>query len=76
MLTTVEGVYRGGRVELAEQPSAVEDGPVLVTFLKHPASERNGRLLQYGKYQGAQVSAEQDFADAQWHGESGWDDPS
>jgi hypothetical protein len=39
MLTTVEGIYRGGKIELAEQPSAAEGAKVLVTFL--PA--RKGR---------------------------------
>ncbi len=34
MLTTVEGVYRDGRVELAESPPDVSDGtPVIVVFL-------------------------------------------
>ena len=34
MLTSVEGVYRKGRVELREQPSNVPDeARVIVTFL-------------------------------------------
>jgi len=34
MLRTIEGVYRGGRVELTERPDDVgEEAPVLVTFL-------------------------------------------
>jgi hypothetical protein len=34
MLTTVQGVYRGGRIELAEMPADVyEETPVIVTFL-------------------------------------------
>lgn len=34
MLTTIQGVYRSGRVELAEVPQNVrEDTPVIVTFL-------------------------------------------
>lgn len=34
MLTTIEGVYRGGKVELSEVPPNVgEDTPVIVTFL-------------------------------------------
>jgi hypothetical protein len=76
MLTTIEGVYRGGRVELAEQPSQAEDGPVLVTFLKARADGTKGQRLQFGKYSSAQLSTEEDFAGAQWHGESVWDDPS
>jgi hypothetical protein len=34
MLTTIEGVYRKGKVELAEIPRNVREGtPVIVTFL-------------------------------------------
>ena len=34
MLTTIQGIYRSGRIELAEAPQNVrEDTPVIVTFL-------------------------------------------
>jgi hypothetical protein len=34
MLTTVEGIYRHGKVELNEQPASTpDDTPVIVTFL-------------------------------------------
>ena len=34
MLTTIEGVYRGGKIELAEIPHDVNEGtPVIVTFV-------------------------------------------
>jgi hypothetical protein len=34
MLTTIQGVYRSGRIELAQVPRDVrEDTPVIVTFL-------------------------------------------
>jgi len=34
MLTSVQGIYRGGKIELAEQPSAIPDETrVIVTFL-------------------------------------------
>jgi hypothetical protein len=34
MLTTIQGTYRSGRIELAEVPQGVrEDTPVIVTFL-------------------------------------------
>jgi hypothetical protein len=41
MLTTVEGVYENGRVELAERPAGVERAKVYVTFVKE-AEERAG----------------------------------
>jgi hypothetical protein len=35
MLRTIEGIYREGRVELAERPDSMdEEVPVLVTFLE------------------------------------------
>lgn len=35
MLTSVEGIYRNGRVELAEQPTEVYEGArVIVTFVR------------------------------------------
>ena len=33
MLTTVEGVFRDGHIELCEAPPGVKDACVLVTFL-------------------------------------------
>ncbi|MCE2439929.1 MAG: hypothetical protein J4F39_10950 [Candidatus Latescibacteria bacterium] len=34
MLTTIEGMYRGGKIELPELPCEIhEDTPVIVTFL-------------------------------------------
>jgi hypothetical protein len=34
MLTTIEGVYRGGQIAISETPRDVQDGtPVIVTFL-------------------------------------------
>ena len=44
MLTTVQGVYRGGRIELAEQPPYMrEDTPVIVTFLAPGAVDLRAR---------------------------------
>lgn len=55
MLTTVEGVFREGRVELRDAPPGVEGARVIVTFLPesseseaaspHSASETNRRML-------------------------------
>lgn len=45
MLKSVEGTYRNGKVELAEQPSGVNDDTrVIVTFLRsgHLDLEANG----------------------------------
>jgi predicted DNA-binding antitoxin AbrB/MazE fold protein len=35
MLTSIEGIYRNGRVELTEQPTDIDEGTrVIVTFIK------------------------------------------
>ncbi len=39
MLTTVEGRYENGRVELAEQPPGVERAKVYVTFVVDSPTE-------------------------------------
>ena len=37
MLTTIQGVYRDGKIELVETPANVQDEtPVIVTFLVKP----------------------------------------
>jgi hypothetical protein len=55
MLTTVEGVFRDGRIELRDAPPAAEGARVIVTFLPESspsetasprsASEANRRVL-------------------------------
>ena len=40
MLTTIEGVYKDGKVELAEQPAAFDGAEVLVTFMAPEITER------------------------------------
>ena len=36
MLTTIEGVYENGRVELADQPPGIDRAKVYVTFVAEP----------------------------------------
>ena len=44
MLTTIEGMYRGGKIELSETPRDVcEDTPVIVTFLTSHAIDLQER---------------------------------
>jgi len=63
MLTSISGVYRGGKVELTEQPESVLDGSqVIVTFLpsddvdlrshginEAQAAELRGRLAAFSE---------------------------
>jgi hypothetical protein len=46
MLTTVEGVYRDGRIKLLDKPRRVREAPVLVTFLRAPKGKRPRKLTR------------------------------
>lgn len=76
MLTTVEGIYRDGRVELMEQPAGVREARVFVTFteLKTGEAERkpNGTpaTMRFGMFGGDGVTSEDDFKLAEWRGEN------
>ena len=56
MHPTVEGMYRNGRIELAETPRQVgDDTPVLVTFLTH--GEIDLRTREIDERQAAELRA-------------------
>jgi hypothetical protein len=54
-MMTIEGVYRNGRVELAEYPEGVEQAKVVVTFL---AEAETGRTKSLRKGSASQVRSE------------------
>lgn len=68
MLLTVKGMYKDGRVEVAEKPIGVEQAKVLVTFLTSETAESRHRMV-YGQFAGKPVSSEEDFLMAEWRGE-------
>lgn len=45
MITSVEGTFRDGRVELDEIPPNVKEARVIITFLPEPTSGRRGPNL-------------------------------
>lgn len=46
MLTSVHGVYQGGRILLKEDPATIQDGTeVIVTFLEKDAAESSQQIL-------------------------------
>ncbi len=47
MLTTAEGVYKGGKIELSETPAGTEQAPALVTFLPSSTAPTTPQAL-YG----------------------------
>ncbi len=66
MLTTVEGVFKNGRIELEEEPPALEEARVIVTFLADAEAsvpsppESNVRMLDpLGAWQAEPLSAEE-----------------
>ena len=73
MLLTIEGIYKDGKVELAEMPAGVKQAKVLVTFLQ---SETNTppRCIVYGQFAGERMSSEEDFLIAEWRGKDGEQD--
>jgi hypothetical protein len=48
MLTTVEGTFRNGKVELNEQPVAHDGSRVLVTFLTPAQAAAPGTISSFG----------------------------
>lgn len=56
MLTAIEGVYRGGKIELAEKPPDVREGTrVIVTFLPSNSIDLQARGID--KAQAADLRA-------------------
>lgn len=75
MLTTIEGVYRDGRVELSETPEGAEGRPVLVTFLERNgangrAKSQAGRMITFGMFPELNALTDEDFKAAEFHGDS------
>ena len=74
MLTTVEGVYKDGHVELAERPDGIAEGRVLVTFLPSgsgnaaEATREPGQIYR-GMFKTDVDVTEEDFKIAEFHGD-------
>lgn len=82
MLTTVEGVYKNGKVELVEAPSFIKEGPVLVVFLERKTNGADGseqtsvtsepsrgQMIRLGMFAGLIETTEEDFKLAEFHGD-------
>jgi hypothetical protein len=69
MLTSVEGVYRDGKVELLQLPSDIQQARVIVTFLP----------VEGPIDLGARGISEEEAAELRWRfgaGAADWDDPA
>jgi hypothetical protein len=80
MLTSIQGTFRNGRVELDEDPGIVGEAAVVVTFLKTvtPAEPPQARPIRFGMLgrPGRPMSDLEDFKDAEfpdrpWEGADG-----
>lgn len=74
MLTTIEGVYKDGKIELSEDPKTVEEGRVLVTFLiggttNGSAKAETGQMITFGMFPELSALTDEDFKAAEFHGD-------
>ncbi len=74
MQTTVEGIYRDGRVELDETPALTGARRVRVTFLGDEPTNGKEKPAQsqqiwYGMFAGPMETTEADFRLAEFHGD-------
>lgn len=72
MLTTVEGVFKDGKVELSEVPPGVDESRVIVTFLdkeSRKTTAKKGTMIYRGMFAGKIETTEEDFNLAEWRGE-------
>ncbi len=70
-LTTIEATYKGGRVELREQPSDLPEGPVLVTFLSERKDHPEGQMIRFGMFKELLAVSDDDFRAAECRDVSG-----
>jgi hypothetical protein len=68
MLQTIQGIYRNGKVELAEIPQDITESQVFVTFFKPESVSRAIQFMSFGMFSGSQQSTESDFRDAEFNG--------
>jgi hypothetical protein len=66
MMTTVEGTYRNGKVELRETPPRPGPARVLVTFLPDGEPPVPAGTNLYGAFPGPGVTNDEDFKLAEW----------
>ena len=67
MLQTIQGMYRNGKVELAEIPKDITESQVFVTFFKPESVSRASQFMSFGMFSGSQQSTEADFKDAEFN---------
>ena len=69
MLQTIKGIYRNGKVELAEIPQDITESQVFVTFFKPQSVSPASQFMSFGMFSSSQQSTEADFRDAEFNGD-------
>ncbi len=77
ILTTVEGIYKNGKVELLEHLKDVQEARVLITFLEtgngqsppEPEPAKKGQMMRFGMFPQLLALTDEDFKGAEFHGD-------
>jgi hypothetical protein len=69
MLQTIQGIYRNGKIELAETHQDITESQVFVTFFKPLPVSLASQFMSFGMFSGSQQSTEADFRDAEFNGD-------
>ena len=69
MLQTIQGIYKNGKIELAEVPQDISESQVFVTFFKPQLVTLSSQIMSFGMFLGSQQSTESDFKDAEFNGD-------
>jgi hypothetical protein len=67
MLQTIQGIYRNGKIELAEVPQDITESQVFVTFFKPESVSFASQFMSFGMFSSSQQSTEADFRDAEFN---------
>ena len=70
MSQTIQGIYKNGKIELADIPQGITESQVLVTFLNIQSPKTNKHTMVFGMFSGIQQSTEADFKEAEFHGDA------
>jgi hypothetical protein len=73
MTTIVEGVYKQGKIELADPPADLPEGPVRVIVIPQDGRPKPPpRMMTFGMFRGDRMSTLDDFKFTEWERE--WDE--
>lgn len=65
-MRSIEGVYKNGIVELAENPMRIEESRVIVIFIDTESVPKTDKIMCFGMFAGSNQSTEEDFQVAEF----------